>query len=407
MQPAALRKESFAKYPPQAHSLAVEYLAALRTLPLSLLPLLLAELQEYDRSFPAERASVLAQLQFLQHGSPDVLQAALAGCRSIRLPKQLAAEDWVNAPREYAQQLSAALWATQQMDAFRAAAKKYQAAWQATSPPPSPVCPRLAIAIVGQGAKRAPEDVFKRLKPHGCLFTAVQPEGGFGQALDHLRRRAARYPVEYGHWYIEGGASAEGYGREAGIIPTSYVKLAPVAHREMQRVAAYVRSAQSQQIGPEQVRSYMANLTARELDLQKIEPDPVMQHFNASILTEGSGTQIFSTSFVQWAARESLRRAQPVTLLTHDAPRQQNASMNQLLTRDPLKQPVDAAGSLVDGEMGAYYTWLNLQRLPGAQQPRFIAWYEDHSVALAISPELPRNTVSTNPLSLRQILDLM
>ena len=42
--------------------------------------------------------------------------------------------------------------------------------------------------------------------------------------------------------------------------------------------------------------------------------DQVMQRFDVSLLTEGSGTQIFSTSFAQWAAREALRRAQPLTL---------------------------------------------------------------------------------------------
>jgi hypothetical protein len=34
----------------------------------------------------------------------------------------------------------------------------------------------------------------------------------------------------------------------------------------------------------------------------------------------GSGTQIFSTTFVQWAARECLRRAQPETIVLHYAP---------------------------------------------------------------------------------------
>ena len=41
--------------------------------------------------------------------------------------------------------------------------------------------------------------------------------------------------------------------------------------------------------------------------------DEVLERFKVSLLTEGSGTQIFSTSFAQWAAREALRRAQPLT----------------------------------------------------------------------------------------------
>jgi len=49
--------------------------------------------------------------------------------------------------------------------------------------------------------------------------------------------------------------------------------------------------------------------------------DAVLNRFQLSVLTEGSGTQIYSTTFVQWAARELLRRAQPLTLLARFAPR--------------------------------------------------------------------------------------
>ena len=60
--------------------------------------------------------------------------------------------------------------------------------------------------------------------------------------------------------------------------------------------------------------------------------DPgLLNRFGVSLLTEGSGTQIFSTTFVQWAAREVLRRAQPVTLLARFAPRQRERAMNELL----------------------------------------------------------------------------
>jgi hypothetical protein len=37
--------------------------------------------------------------------------------------------------------------------------------------------------------------------------------------------------------------------------------------------------------------------------------------------------------------------------------------MEQLLTRDPLQQPQDREGSLVDPDMGAYYICINQSRL--------------------------------------------
>ena len=64
--------------------------------------------------------------------------------------------------------------------------------------------------------------------------------------------------------------------------------------------------------------------------------------------------------------------------------------MEQLLDRDPLQQPRDAEGSLIDADMGAYYTWINQSRLPGADQSRFLVWFEDQHLASAIPPTLPK-----------------
>ncbi len=75
--------------------------------------------------------------------------------------------------------------------------------------------------------------------------------------------------------------------------------------------------------------------------------------------------------------------------------------------RDPLRQPQDKEGSLIDADMGAYYSWINQSRLAGAEQSRFLVWFEDHSLACAIAPTLPRGTTSTTPITMRQILQWM
>ena len=58
----------------------------------------------------------------------------------------------------------------------------------------------------------------------------------------------------------------------------------------------------------------MAALSPADLGLRGDKNDAVLRHFEVKILTEGAGTQVFSTTFVQWAAREAMRRAQPVTM---------------------------------------------------------------------------------------------
>jgi hypothetical protein len=148
----------------------------------------------------------------------------------------------------------------------------------------------------------------------------------------------------------------------------------------------------------------MAAMRPSDLRLDKGIPDPVLARFEMKLLTEGSGTQIFSTTFAQWAAREVLRRAEPLTLLVRFAPRQRQRPMNELLSVSTQKIEYDPAGSLVDADMGAYYNWINQQRLTAADHSSFIAWFENHSQAIAIGPTVPRGTVSSAPTDLAKIL---
>jgi hypothetical protein len=56
--------------------------------------------------------------------------------------------------------------------------------------------------------------------------------------------------------------------------------------------------------------------------------------------------------------------------------------------------------------MGAYYHWINQQRLQGAPQSSFLAWFEDHQLAVVVSPALPRGVESTSEINLGKLLDL-
>jgi hypothetical protein len=159
-------------------------------------------------------------------------------------------------------------------------------------------------------------------------------------------------------------------------------------------------------MGPEELRTDLARLVPADLGMDKAG-DEVLGRFQVKLLTEGSGTQIFSTTFAQWTAREALRRAQPLTLMVRFAPRQRQRPMNELLTSARGNAELDFAGSLVDADMGAYYNWLNQQRLPGAEKSAFLVWFEGHSQALAIGPSIPRGTESTTVADLSELLALV
>ena len=77
--------------------------------------------------------------------------------------------------------------------------------------------------------------------------------------------------------------------------------------------------------------------------------------------------------------------------------------MNELLAETQRRPEMDPQGSLVDADMGAYYTWLNQQRLPGAKEAKFLAWFEDHGEAVAIGPGFEPKQQSDTPIDLQDL----
>ena len=87
-------------------------------------------------------------------------------------------------------------------------------------------------------------------------------------------------------------------------------------------------------------------------------------------------------------------------------PRQRQQAMNGLLTGAGELGP-DPAGSLIDAEQGAFYTWLNLLRLPGAEQARMLAWQQGSTTAVALGPGFAHGTTSTFNKPMQAVLNLL
>jgi hypothetical protein len=405
MQPHQLRSESFSHYPPQGKAFAVRHLVILRQVPLALLPILLREIIDYDWAFPVEQRSLARQFDYLETLAASSFTTLMAPFAAVSLPSELSKVDWINDPKGYSEQLSALLWSTQQLDAFRQGALQYQENMAKVLVEGQPKMPRFTIVTVGQGISQPTASVFRRLRPHGALFTNVQPDGGLETLCNFINERAQKHPAPYAHWYIDGGKADAASGAKQGITGVSYDELAPAALKELTLTENFLeRKTRSGPVGAEDAQSFMAALTPVDIGLHGPADDEVLRHFETRLFTEGAGTQVFSTTFVQWAAREALRRAQPVTMLARFAPRQRMAPMNELLKRNPLTQQLDAEGSLVDADMAAYYTWINQGRLPGAEQASFLAWFEGQGLAVAISPNLPAGTTSDTATTMEKIL---
>jgi hypothetical protein len=400
MLPTELKPELFRGYPPQAQKIVTDHLQTLQRLPLSFLPSFLREMRSYDYRFPQEREALEQELAALNSLSDAQLDEWMAGFARIMLSEKLERLDWVNAPGQFIEQLSAYLWTTGQLDAFRAAASAYAERLRKTVPPKAPTISRLGISVIGQGVTSYDGPLFRKLRPYGTHFTHVDPQNGLNLLLEFVSNRAKAHPVEYGHWYIDGGKEEN---HASAVTCVSFEEMAPMRTKLLGKIQAEVSRPSA---GPEELRTLMARMRPEDLGVDS-STEPVLSRFRTKLLTEGSGTQIFSTTFAQWAAREALRRAQPLTLMVRFAPRQRQKPMNELLSASTTPPQLDFLGSLIDGDMGAYYNWLNQQRLPGAKESLFLAWFEGHKSAVVISPSLPRGTQSDSVADMSRLLSWM
>jgi hypothetical protein len=408
VEPRDLRLESFNHYPVEARTFAVTNVAILSRIPLSLLPLLLRQVIALDWLFPIEKEQITQQFRWLHQMDAATFDTLMAPFAKFSLPQELLRIDWVNHPQSFSEGLSAYLWSQHRIDEYHEAVREYEGNMQDAASPALPAAPRWTFVTIGRGTQTTERSLFQRLMPYGTLFTQVDPSGALDTLFAELHSRVQEYPIKHSHWYVDGGPPLPQPAGIGALNVVSYQRLVPAARREFGLLNDFkAKPDRDKPAGVEAASSYVEALGPEDLGLTGTTADAPLRHFESSLLTQGAGCQIFSTTFVQWAARECLHRAQPLTLLARFAPRQMNAPLEELLTRDPLRQAEDKEGSLIDADMGAYYTWINQSRLPGADQSRFLAWFEDHNLACAISPTLPRGNASTQSVTMQQLLKFM
>jgi hypothetical protein len=389
--------ERLKAFPELARALLTENLELLNRLPTPFASFLLREVIHYDWKFPMERQEIASNFVFLQGLPAPDFDELMRPFRNIKLPAALTGDEWVVDPIAYSEKLSAHLWATHQIDAFRSAAVVYMDRKTAALPPEAPSSPRLIFVMIGEGAKDPRRPLFNKLRSQGTHFSNLDGQGALPALLQAVAQRAKSLPAPFAHWYIDGGQPAPA---GPGVTMLSYGGLA-AARATLQRE---LKSSYERRAGSEAMRSQLAQKKPEDLGLRGKGDGAVLDRFAMSTLTEGSGTQIYSTTFVQWAAREALRRAQPLTMLVRFRPRQRERPMQELLLEAQRTPDLDPEGSLVDGEMGAYYTWINAQRLPGAERSSFLGIFEGGKQAIAIGPAVEKGATINGSVNVKDLI---
>ena len=397
MTPAALQASSFTRYPPAAQQLAVEHLQLLRTMPLALLPGYLVQIREYGTQFPVEERRLRLQLEALA-AQPQLMD----GFRAMTLPPELEQMDWLQNPAVFVGALAGALWQSGQIDAYHRAAKALFDALPQTARAGGAAAP-LLIAVFGRGAAPGRYPLFTRLRKDGLYARNVEEADAPKILGALLAARAAAGAKPYAHWYVDGGAPWDLAAVPGAVEQFSFPQLAPVTEvilREMDR-------AVQDGSGPEALGNRLHDLSPQALAMDRVTVDARMQRFFVLLLTEGSGTQLYSTSFVGAAAVALVRRAQPETLLVRFAPRRRPASMNDMLEQHGQSAALDADGALVDADMAVYYAWLALRREPGGEQARLLALAEGHGEALLAGPGIQHGVETATPMTVTQLCAML
>ncbi len=396
MKPGDLQAASFAAYPQSARELASEYLAVLRAMPLSLLPSYLVQVQQYPTLFPVEGERLRGQLADLQ-AKPELMRA-FAG---IELPPDLERMDWVRQPATFVSALSGALWQTRQIDAYHRAAETLFANLPQARRASGGAAPML-IAAMGRGAAPGRYPLFTRLRKQGLYVRRLDETGAAATLTNLLAGRAQADASAYTHWYVDGGEPWL-LTPKTTIGQVSFPALAPVTDAVLCEMDRAIREGS----GPEALANQLAAMRPEALGLAQVTTDARLQRFLVSLLTQGSGTQLYSTSFVQAAAVELVRRAQPQTLLLRFAPRRKPASMNDMLEQRAQSAELDADGALVDADMAVYYAWLAMQRQPDGARATLLAYVEGHGEAFLAGPGMTRGVESTTTLTMEQLLKML
>ena len=236
MTPDQLTDASFAGYSPQARQFAIAHLRLLQQLPIAVAPAFLREIIVFDLRFPAERRTFERQCVWLESLTPEQRARLLAPFRQISMPAGMAAKDWVGSPQAFLEELTAYLWSSSQIDAYRRAAQDLLAAPLDETQQKD----RLVIVVVGKDATASSPQLFRKLAPHGATLHNLQWTPETPRQLHATLRKDAGAVAPYTRWYIDGGEPWPHDTTSVDLL--SYAQLRPVRENVLERMNRFTQS---------------------------------------------------------------------------------------------------------------------------------------------------------------------
>jgi hypothetical protein len=368
----------------EAAALAKEHRPMLDRLPATMRASLMVELHKWATLFPAERkyqGALLAHLSGVTRADADRMFAGIAKIEADADVRSIGAGD----PGGFQDESQALLRKKRLLYQWRGEIEKL---FQQIDPVlerqlyPADGPRRLVVQLYGAGISIQTDKLWERFKGTGFRIP-LKLEGATG-ADDFLRQLfgggaaspsastasaaaagagAAGIASPLESWFVETGDGLSKFGGAGTTL--SYANLR--GYRDDLTRALYDKV----QKGVESPQAFAAY--ARSL---KIAPGSgvfpheadVMQAFVRDVFLTGNGTLFVNNTFVEWAAVQALKRAQPRLLVARYGVRDKMKPFSSLLlfsqprATDQIPEIEDPTGSFVDVEQLSYYVWLNAEK---------------------------------------------
>jgi len=406
----------------------------LKRLPLTFLPFVNQQLNQWEYLFPNERQSVERLLLYVAGLSTE--QSFELFHDVVELEEKMGVRQWQFSTTEQTILNSSELARSPYFQDWRRAVQTvFDAADEhALKTKPAAVKPRNRLILLGipQPLALDAASVWRRWQGIGrpvkldlglstehsgaleILLTGTpNPVGGrSGGLLDAARGRpeASRADV----WVVDAGRSLIDtvLGREASGATVSEAILLSYGRLDLYR--------QSFSHEMNTMRKDLADADAVFDRLRKVEVtpwcpsevagDPAVREFLRSLYLTGNGAVIFGNSFVEWGASEAFRRARPSFMAAQFGVRSKPKPFTGVAVFDnpdqvnPLPAVDDLPGSAADAQMLALYVWLAATRYEEYQRSTVcVCIAESLSQAYVVAPPEFPLWLATEPVSLDRL----
>jgi hypothetical protein len=406
----------------EAATLARTHGEMLAHLPATVHASILVELQKWPTLFQPEQRYQQALLEHLSRLPKSSLDSATSGIARIEVQAGVA-KVTERHPAGFQDAAQALLrqrglqvaWRSEVDGFFRAIDPALEARLYPADAPR-----RLVVQIYGSGIAVQRDKLWSRFKGAGVRvplnLDAIRsteqflrqllgaPDGDGTSAL--LNAATASSPLDA--WLVESHEALHGIcdagptkGAGGGATGLSYDRLRQYRDDLTRALNSKIQSGVE---SPQAFAAYARSLQIAPPAGALLYSADVLIAFVRDVLLTGNGTLLMNNTFVEWAAVQALKRAQPRILITRFGVRDKLRPFSSMVMfsqprpSDQLPSVQDPAGSFVDVEQLSYYIWLNAEKTPAYRgKTLYLFLAEGVDEMLAIRSDRPAATAAGLP----------